>query len=112
MRRISSSAAGSIATFYAVCGVLGWSSGYWAVFLTTAAEQFGTNIRATVAITAPNFVRGLMAPIALAFKGLTPRFGSLATAAGLGLLVVACAFLALTQLEETYGRDLDYVEPL
>lgn len=102
----------SLRGFYAVCGILGWSSGYWAMFLTTAAEQFGTNIRATVAVTAPNFVRGLMTPITLAFKGLAPDFGTLATAAGLGLLVVVCAFLALTQLEETYGRDLDYVEPL
>ena len=102
----------SAGTFYAVCGVLGWSSGYWAVFLTTAAEQFGTNIRATVAVTAPNFVRGLMAPITLAFKGLSPRCGTLPAAAGLGLLVVVLAFLALTQLEETFGRDLDYVEPL
>lgn len=102
----------SLATFYAVCGVLGWTSGYWAVFLTTAAEQFGTNIRATVAVTAPNFVRGLMTPLTLAFKSLAPTHGTLAVAAGLGALVVALAFLALTQLKETYGRDLDYVEPL
>ena len=100
----------SLRAFYGICGVLGWSSGYWAVFLTTAAEQFGTNIRATVAVTAPNFVRGLMAPITLAFKGLAPQYGTLPVAAGLGMLVVGLAFLALTQLEESYGRDLDYVE--
>ena len=102
----------SLGTFYALCGLLGWSSGYWAVFLTTAAEQFGTNVRATVAVTAPNFVRGLMTPLTLAFRGLTPVVGTLSAAAGLGLVVVAGAFLALLQLEETYGRDLDYVEPL
>ncbi len=100
----------SLATFYAICGLVGWTSGYWAVFLTTAAEQFGTNIRATVAVTAPNFVRGLMTPITLAFKGLSPTHGTLATAAGLGLVVALIAFVALTQLEETYGKDLDYVE--
>ena len=100
----------SLTAFYTICGLLGWTSGYWAVFLTTAAEQFGTNIRATVAVTAPNFVRGLMAPITLAFKGLAPTHGTLATAASLGLLVTLVAFIALTQLEETYGKDLDYVE--
>ena len=100
----------SLTAFYTICGLLGWTSGYWAVFLTTAAEQFGTNIRATVAVTAPNFVRGLMAPITLAFKGLAPAHGTLATAASLGLLVTLVAFIALTQLEETYGKDLDYVE--
>ena len=102
----------SLVTFYAVCGLLGWTSGYWAVFLTTAAEQFGTNIRATVAVTAPNFVRGLMTPLTLAFKHLAPTHGTLVVAAGLGALVAAVAFLALTQLTETYGRDLDYVESL
>lgn len=102
----------SLTGFYTICGVLGWGSGYWAMFLTTAAEQFGTNIRATVAITAPNFVRGLMTPITLAFKGLAPHTGTVAAAAGLGLVVLVCAFLALTQLEETYGRDLDYLEPM
>jgi MFS transporter, putative metabolite:H+ symporter len=101
----------SLRTFYIVCGLLGWSSGYWAVFLTTAAEQFGTNIRATVAVTAPNFVRGLTALLTLAFKGLAPAHGTLATAAGLGVVVALVAFVALTQLEETYGKDLDYVEP-
>lgn len=100
----------SLAAFYAICGMLGWTSGYWAVFLTTAAEQFGTNIRATVAVTAPNFVRGLMTPITLAFKGLAPTHGTLAVAASLGVAVVAVAFLALNQLEETYGKELDYLE--
>lgn len=102
----------SLSAFYAACGVLGWTSGYWAVFLTTAAEQFGTNIRATVAVTAPNFVRGLMTPLTLAFKNLAPTCGALTVAAGLGVLVTVAAFLALTQLKETYGRDLDFTETL
>ena len=102
----------SLTAFYASCGLLGWTSGYWAVFLTTAAEQFGTNIRATVAVTAPNFVRGLVTPITLAFKNLAPTYGMLTVAAGLGVLVAAVAFLALTRLKETYGRDLDFTESL
>ena len=102
----------SLTAFYTVCGALGWTSGYWAVFLTTAAEQFGTNIRATVAVTAPNFVRGLMTPLTIAFKTLAPAHGTLLVAGGLGAVVAIVAFLALTQLKETYGRDLDYVEPL
>ena len=102
----------SLTAFYAACGLLGWTSGYWAVFLTTAAEQFGTNIRATVAVTAPNFVRGLMTPLTLIFKNLAPTCGALTVAAGLGVLVTVAAFLALTQLKETYGRDLDFTEPL
>jgi predicted MFS family arabinose efflux permease len=102
----------SVRAFYGLCALLGWASGYWAVFLTTAAELFGTNIRATVAVTAPNFVRGLMTPVTLLFKDLAPRFGALPTAATLGLLVLVCAALALAQLDETYGRDLDYLEPM
>ena len=102
----------SLNAFYAACGLLGWTSGYWAVFLTTAAEQFGTNIRATVAVTAPNFVRGLMTPLTLVFKNLAPTCGALTVAAGLGVLVTIAAFLALTQLKETYGRDLDFTESL
>ncbi len=100
----------STASFYALCGLLGWSSGYWAVFITTAAEQFGTNLRATVAVTAPNFVRGLTALLTLAFRGLKAHVGTVGSAALIGAVVVAVGLLALTQLEETYGRDLDFTE--
>src|SRR5208337_3431942 len=54
--------------FYGVCLVLGFASGYWAIFVTVAAEQFGTNLRATVATTVPNFVRGMVVPITLLFQ--------------------------------------------
>jgi hypothetical protein len=56
-------------TFYIICAILGVANGYWALFVTIAAEQFGTNLRATVAITVPNFVRGALVPIALHFNG-------------------------------------------
>lgn len=100
----------SLAGYYGICFALGWASGYWAVFITMSAEQFGTNLRATVATTAPNFVRGAMVPVTLAFRALGPSFGMRSSAALLGALSVVVAVLALGQLDETYGKDLDFVE--
>jgi MFS transporter, putative metabolite:H+ symporter len=100
----------SLAGYYGICFALGWSSGYWAVFITTSAEQFGTNLRATVATTAPNFVRGAMVPVTLAFRGLGPSLGMRNAAAVLGLLSLIIAVLSLRQLDETFGKDLDFVE--
>ena len=64
-------------TMYAICTALGFSTGFWAIFVTMGAEQFGTNLRATVAISVPNFVRGSVVPITLAFRELAPRIGLL-----------------------------------
>jgi hypothetical protein len=100
----------SLATYYGICFALGWSSGYWAVFITMSAEQFGTNLRATVATTAPNFVRGAMVPVTLAFQALSPSLGMRNAAALLGALSLIVAALSLRQLDETYGKDLDFVE--
>ena len=102
----------SVNIFYVMCFLIGWSSGYWAVFVTVAAEQFGTNLRATVAVTAPNFVRGLTALLTIAFKSLKPGLGTVQAAALIGAVTILAAFVALTQLEETYGKDLDYTEPV
>jgi MFS family permease len=101
----------SLSLYYVLCGLMGWASGYWAVFITMSAEQFGTNLRATVATTAPNFVRGAMVPVTLAFGALSPRLGMRPSALLLGTALLAIAFLALRQLEETYGKDLDFTEP-
>ena len=99
------------ATFlYAMCLMLGISGGYWAVFVTNASEQFGTNIRATVTTTVPNFVRGAVVPATLAFQYLTPVTGIVLSALIVGLLTLAIAFFSITRLEETYGKDLNYVE--
>jgi hypothetical protein len=73
-------------------------------------EQFGTNLRATVATTAPNFVRGAIVPVTLAFRALGPSLGMRTAAASLGALSLIVAVLALRQLDETYGKDLDFVE--
>jgi putative MFS transporter len=99
----------SLGAYYGLCAALGWASGYWAVFITMSAEQFGTNLRATAATTAPNFVRGAAVPLIVAFRDLGPRFGVVPTAALLGATSLALAALALRSLEETYGKDLDFV---
>jgi putative MFS transporter len=100
----------SLVAFYAVCVVLGVGSGYWAVFVTVASEQFGTNIRATVTTTAPNFVRGSLALVSIAFKAGVPHLGMAGSALLIGGVVLAIAAIALFGLEETYGKDLDFVE--
>jgi MFS transporter, putative metabolite:H+ symporter len=103
-------AGNSLATYYLLCGALGWASGYWAVFITMAAEQFGTNLRATAATTAPNFVRGAAVPLTLAFRELGPRLGVRNTAVLLGVFALLIAATALRSLDETWGKDLDFVE--
>jgi MFS transporter, putative metabolite:H+ symporter len=102
----------SLFLFYCFCFLIGWSSGYWAVFVTVSAEQFGTNLRATVAVTAPNFVRGLTVVLTLAFKILKTPLGDVVSAALIGAVTMLIAFVALSQLEETFGKDLDYFEPM
>lgn len=100
----------SATMFYAVCVGLGIGAGYWALFVTIAAEQFGTNLRATVATTVPNFVRGsiiIMTPLFLLFKN---QFGILSGAGLLGLLTIAIALLGLWKMEETFGKDLNFLE--
>ena len=104
--------------FYAICAMMGIASGYWALFVTIAAEQFGTNVRATVATTVPNFVRGALVPIALLFEWLKNSFAihfapapSLIYAgAVVGAVTLLIAIASLWGLDETFGKDLDYIE--
>jgi MFS family permease len=102
----------SSAEFYALCGLLGASTGYWSVFVTNAAEQFGTNMRATAAITVPNFVRGGVVPMTLGFKALQFQHGSVTALTIVGFFTIALAGLSLFMLRETYGKDLNAVELL
>jgi len=99
-------------TFYLAILLLGFGVGYWTVFVTTAAEQFGTNIRATVATTVPNFVRGATVPLTLAFNHLKPICGIVASAAAIAFVCVLVALWALRGLEETHDKELDYFEPV
>lgn len=96
--------------FYAVCFLLGVSCGYWAVFVLMASELFGTNIRATAATTVPNFVRGSVVLVTLLFQSLTLSLGIQGSAILVGALTLVAGFVALGRLEDTYGKDLDYVE--
>ncbi len=96
--------------FYSVCVLLGFTSGYWAIFVTVAAEQFGTNLRATVATTVPNFVRGMVVPITLLFQLFRQYMGLQYGALVVGFLCVIAAFFALHSLEETFHKNLDYYE--
>ncbi|MBI4061521.1 MAG: MFS transporter [Elusimicrobia bacterium] len=101
----------SLGAFYATCAALGFFSGYWAVFVTIASEQFGTNIRATVTTTVPNFVRGSLVAVSALFQVLKPGQGILGAAAVVGALCFALALSSLMGLRETFGKDLDYLEP-
>jgi hypothetical protein len=89
---------------------MGFSVGYWAVLVTVAAEQFGTNIRATVTTTVPNFVRGLLVPITAVFKALKEPLGIVGAAGAVGAFCVIGALLSVLVLEETHHKNLDYVE--
>ncbi len=104
------SAGSSVAVFYGICTFLGFASGYWAIFVTIAAEQFGTNLRATVATTVPNFVRGMVVPITMLFQLLSKDFGIQQGALLVGGVCMAVALLSLWQLKETFHKDLDYFE--
>jgi len=97
-------------TYYFLCFLLGAAAGYWALFVSMAAEQFGTNIRATVATTVPNFVRGAVIPIILLFKLLEDWMGSIGSAALVGALCLILALVSVMYLRESFGKDLDYLE--
>ena len=89
---------------------LGFASGYWATFVTIAAEQFGTNLRATVTTTVPNFIRGSLVAITTGFQFFKDKLGILEGAAVVGSICLIVSLLALSQLKETFSKDLDYVE--
>lgn len=108
--------------FYLIATVIGFATGYWAVFMTMAAESFGTNIRATVTTTSPNFVRGMVIPIMMLFQLFQSLLldGSLeaadknqafiTSAIIVGVIFFSLGFIALRSLQDTFGKDLDYVE--
>lgn len=96
--------------FYALCVALGFGVGYWAVFVTVASEQFGTNIRATATTTVPNVVRGSVVLLTSSVAWLRPQVGVVRSAIIVGMVALAISYVALWGLEETFGKDLDYVE--
>jgi putative MFS transporter len=106
-------ASGITATvFYVLCAVLGIAAGYWAVFVTIASEQFGTNLRSTVTTTVPNFVRGSLVLLIMLrdyfWKSLSLPLNI--SALLVGMLALTIAFISLAGMHETYGKELNYQE--
>ncbi|MBO0935355.1 MFS transporter [Fibrella sp. HMF5335] len=98
------------AVLYAICLLLGFCTGYIAMYLTMVAEQYGTNLRATATTSVPSIVRGMLIPMTLTFQSLKPSLGTLNAAAFIGVLVFGLAFWSLSQMEETFAKELDFVE--
>jgi len=89
---------------------MGLAVGYWATFVTISSEQFGTNLRATVTTTAPNFVRGALIPSTLLFEYFVHTFSIITAGYIMIFLLTGVAMLALTHLKESFNKDLDYLE--
>lgn len=97
---------------YAICALLGFGTGFWAIFVTMAAEQFGTNLRATAATTVPNMVRGSLPLLLIFFNALQPSFSYVNAALITGIIVIVISFIAAIFSEETFGKDLNYIETI
>jgi hypothetical protein len=97
-------------TLYATAVWLGFWTGYWAMFVTVGAEQFGTNLRATAATTVPNMVRGSVAGMTTLFGFWKPDFGVIWAAALVGLIIYIIGFYSTFSIAETHNKDLDYLE--
>ncbi len=100
----------SLTVYYALFLFMGVGVGYTIVLLTNAAEMFGTNIRSTVTTSALNLLRASVIPQSLLFSALTPAMGAAAAAAVTGVCSIGLAFLGFTQLEETFHKDLNFVD--
>ena len=102
---------GSAAQMYLICAGLGFGTGFWAIFVTMGAEQFGTNLRATVATTVPNMVRGTL-PVIITpiFNFFIPRTGIYTAGWLTAIIAMAIGILAVIGTRETFGKDLNYVE--
>lgn len=102
---------GSANKMYWICAGLGFGTGFWAIFVTMGAEQFGTNLRATAATTIPNMVRGMLAifimPLFKLFRGMTDYFTGGWIAA---IVIMIITLVAAYYTKETFGKDLNYVE--
>jgi len=101
---------GTATGMYAICMLMGFATGFWALFVTMAAEHFGTNLRATAATTVPNMVRGSLPLIIILFNGLQPSLSYINAAAVTGVVVMAISITAVLMTEETFGKDLNFME--
>jgi len=101
---------GTAASMYAICAALGFGTGFWAIFVTMAAEQFGTNLRATAATTIPNMVRGSLPLMLLLFNWLQNFTSYVSAGLYTGIIVMVISSIAAWFTTETFGKDLDYIE--
>lgn len=101
---------GSANTMYLYCALLGFGTGFWAIFVTMAAEHFGTNMRGIAATTVPNMVRGALPLMTLLFKSLQPAQSYVHAAITTGVVVMVITIVAAIFTEETFGKDLDFIE--
>jgi MFS transporter, putative metabolite:H+ symporter len=101
---------GSGSTMYLICAGLGFATGFWAIFVTIAAEQFGTNLRATAATTVPNMVRGALPLIIILFKFLREATNFITGGIITAIIIMAITWAAAYFTKETFGKDLNYVE--
>ena len=95
---------------YGGCLLMGIGIGYWAMFVTIGAEQFGTNLRATAATTVPNMVRGMVVGMTTLYGFLKPTLGVINAGSVVGIICFAIGFWAIITIEETHDRDLDFLE--
>jgi len=100
----------SLNSMYLICMLMGFGTGFWALFVTMAAEHFGTNLRATAATTIPNMVRGSLPLIIILFNALNPGFGYVKAAAMTGVIVMVLSSISVLLTEETFGKDLNFIE--
>jgi MFS transporter, putative metabolite:H+ symporter len=91
---------------------LGFCVGYSIVLLTLAAEQYGTNIRSTVTTSSLNILRATVIPQTLLFGFLSPYIGTVNAAMAVGVIAILLAFWGLRNLDETFHKDLNYMEEL
>lgn len=104
---------GSPTVMYLLCAALGFSIGFWAIFVTIGAEQFGTNLRATAATTVPNMVRGMLSLVILPLFGFLRDIKNVGYVNGAiltGIIILAISLLAVIFSKETYHKDLNYEE--
>lgn len=100
----------SATTMYLICALLGFGTGFWAIFVTMGAEQFGTNLRATAATTIPNMVRGALVGIGFLFESLQVSVSYINAGIITGVVVMLISIVAVALIPETFGRDLDFYE--
>lgn len=101
---------GTANNMYLICALLGFGTGFWAIFVTMGAEQFGTNLRSTAATTIPNMVRGALVVIAFSFNQLQYWFSYINSGIITGVIVMIVSIVAVIMIDETFNKDLDYYE--